>query len=261
MYYILYNMNNIQLSSALQSMQKIHNQFNNKMSLSAEQLKAQKIQKLRNEMITAQNKMQNSPQEYEKAKKEYYMESKGSNYYSNMERKKYENEARGHVNNWNKDLVGKIYDSVTNSINFYNTQSYYKNNVDDVYKNYDSELSNIKRKIYDTEQTKNVNERMGQFYNNNTEFVSWWNYYLKMFYYFLIAFSVFIFIYKKQFRKIKFYIFFATILMFPYLLNKYYGFIMRTFRHFKLDNVYFIFVVTMMSAISFLTFISKFPFN
>lgn len=254
-------MNNIQLSSALQSMQKIHSQLNNKMSLNPEQLKAQKIQKLKDNMITAQNRMQNSPQEYEKAKKDYYTESKGSNYYSNIERKKYENEARTHVNNWNKDLVNNIFDSVTNSINFYNSQSYYKDNVNDVYKNYDSELSNIKRKIYDTEQIKNVNERMGQFYYNNTEFVSWWNYYLKVFYYFLIACSVFIFIYKKQFRKIKFYIFFATILMFPYLLNKYYGFIMRTFRHFKLDNVYFIFVITMVSVISLLTFISKVPFN
>ena len=254
-------MNNIQLSSALQTMQKLNNQLDTKMSLSSEQLKEQKVQNLKDEMIKAQNRMQNSPQEYEKAKKDYYTELKGSNYYSNMERKKYENEARTHVSNWNKDLVDKIYDSITNSINFYNTQSYYKNNVDDVYKNYDSELSDIKKKIYDTEQVKNVNERMGQFYNNNTEFVSWWNYYLKVFYYFLIASSIFIFIYKKQFRKIKFYLFFVVILMFPYLLNKYYNFIMRTFRHFKLDNVYFIFAITMMSAISFLTFISKFPFN
>ena len=210
-------------------------------------------------MIKAKNKCKN--RKISKAEKDYYIEAKGSNYYSNIQRKKFENEANNHVINWNNDLISKIMDNIENSILFYNSQNYYKENVDDVYKNYDNELSTIKKKIYDTEQVKNVNERMGQFYNNNTESVTWLNYYLKVIYYFLIASSIFIFVYKKQFRKIKFYLFYVTILLFPYFLNKYYNFIMRTFRHFKLDNVYFIFAITMMSTISFLTFISKFPFN
>ena len=56
------------------------------------------------------------------------------------------------------------------------------------------------------------------------------------------------------------YVFFVTILIFPYLLNKYYTFVMGLFRHFKLDNFYFIFIVTVLSAIFVLNFTSKLPF-
>ena len=66
---------------------------------------------------------------------------------------------------------------------------------------------------------------------------------------------------KSQFRKIKMYVFFLTVLIMPYLLNKYYTFIMSTFKHFKLDNVYFIFILTIISLISLLNFVSKLPFN
>ena len=52
-----------QVNSALKSMQKIHNQLNNRGSLSPEILKKNKIEKLRNEMINAKNRMHNSPDE------------------------------------------------------------------------------------------------------------------------------------------------------------------------------------------------------
>ena len=57
------------------------------------------------------------------------------------------------------------------------------------------------------------------------------------------------------------YIFFATILIMPYMLDKYYAFVMGIFKHIKLDNIYFIFIVTMLSVIGILNFTSKLPFN
>ena len=60
-------MSSIELRNAFQSMQNIHNQLNNKMSLTPDQIKERNIQRLRDDMITAQNKVQNSPGELERA--------------------------------------------------------------------------------------------------------------------------------------------------------------------------------------------------
>ena len=108
--------------------------------------------------------------------------------------------------------------------------------------------------------SKNVNERLGQFYNNNTESVNWWNYYLKVIYYILISISILLFIFRQQYKKIKMYVFFVTILLLPYLFDRYYAFIMRTFRHFKLDNIYFIFTISVITIIFTLNYVSKLPF-
>ena len=81
-------MANYQLNDAMQSMQKIHNQLNNRMSLTPTQLKQQKIQELRDNYINAQNKVQHSPEELDQAERAYYLESQGSDYYSNMKKKK-----------------------------------------------------------------------------------------------------------------------------------------------------------------------------
>lgn len=249
-----------QLNMVMQSMQKMQEKLN-KDSFSPEQIKKNKIEKLRKEKINAKNRMLNSPNEYNIAERAYYIEAKGSDYYSTIQRDKYKEEANIQVKSWNKELLNNMFNSIKNSIKYYNSQKYYVDNVDEVYKSYDTDLSDLNQKIYDTEQTKNINERLGQFYYNNTETVDWWTYYLKIVYYCLIVTSLFIFIFKKQFREIKMYVFFVTILFMPYILDKYYAFIMRTFRHFKLDNVYFIFITTMLFVISILNFTSKLPFR
>ena len=252
---------NYELSNALQSMQKIHNQLDKRLSLTPDQIKKRKIQKLRNEMINAKNKVKNSPDELNRAERSYYLESQGSLYYSNIQRDKFKKEAQKQVDSWNRELINNTLDNITNSIHYYNSQGNYSKNVDDVYKNYDSKLGNLKRKIYDTEQIKNVNQRLGEFYYNNTENVTGFTYYLKILYYVLFVISLLIFLFKNQFKKIKMYIFYLTILFMPYLLNKYYTFIMGTFKHCKLDNVYFIFIITIISVISILNFTSTLPFN
>ena len=104
-----------QMNSALKSLQKIHNQLNNRGSLSPEMLKKNKIEKLRNEMINAKNRMHNSPNEYNRAEKAYFLESKGSDYYSTIQRDKYKKEANTQVNSWNKELLNSMFDSISNA--------------------------------------------------------------------------------------------------------------------------------------------------
>ena len=253
-------MSSLELRRTFASMQKISDNLNKRNSLSPEQIKENRIRQLKDNMITAKNKVENSPEELERAEKDYYLAARGSAYYSSMQRSKYEKEANQQVFNWNKEIINPSIDSITKSIYFYNSQENYVKNVDDVYKNYANKLNDVKQKISNTENKKNVNERLGQFYFENTELVSAFNYYLKIFYYILIVVSLFLFIYKQQYKKIKMYVFFVTILIFPYLLNKYYTFVMSLFRHFKLDNFYFIFLVTVLSAIFVLNFTSKLPF-
>ena len=253
-------MSNLELRRAFASMQNIHNKLNSRSSLTPEQIKENKIKELKDNMINAKNRVENSPGELEKAEKDYYLAAHGSTYYSTIKRNRYEKEAQRQVSAWNKELINPSMDSIENSIHFYNSQRNYAKNVEDVYNNYSNKLNEVKRKIYNTENEKNVNERMGQFYFDNTESVESFNYYLKILYYILIGISVFLFIFKKQYKNFKMYVFFVTILIFPYLLNKYYTFVMGLFRHFKLDNFYFIFLVTVLSAISVLNFTSKLPF-
>ena len=250
-----------QMGVALQSMQKLHARLNNRGGLTSHQIKQNKIDKLRTNMINAKNKMQNSPNEFDRAERAYLLEAKGSDYYSSIQRDKYKKEARIQVYSWNKEMINNMFTNITNSIKYYKSQQYYAGNVDKVYKSYNSDLDNLKKQIYDTDQANNINERLGQFYYNNTETVDWWTYILKVIYYVLIAISILTFIVKKQFRNAYIYVFLFTIILMPYALDKYYAFIMRTFKHIKLDNVYFIFIITMLSVIYILNYTSKLPFT
>ena len=113
---------NYELSNALQSMQKIHNQLDKRLSLTPDQIKKRKIQKLRNEMINAKNKVKNSPDELNRAERAYYLESQGSLYYSNIQRDKFKKEAQKQVDSWNRELINNTLDNITNSIHYYNSQ-------------------------------------------------------------------------------------------------------------------------------------------
>ena len=125
-------MSSIELRNAFQSMQNIHNQLNNRMSLTPDQIKQRNIQRLRDDMITAQNKVQNSPEELKRAQRAYYLEAKGSDYYSNFQRGKYKTEAQSHVNTWNKEMINNLFTNITNSIYYYNSQENYVKKKQDV---------------------------------------------------------------------------------------------------------------------------------
>lgn len=229
--------------------------------LTKEEIRQNKIRRLRNDMINAQNKVQNAPVEFENAQKQYYTESRGDAYYSNMQRSKFENEANRQVNLWNSQYINNLFDSISRAIPYYKSQMLYKNNVDEVYDTYNNKIKDLKKEIEKTEQVKNINHRLGEFYYNNTEIVDWWKYYLRIIYYILLVFSVVIFITKSQYKKIRMHLFFVTMFIFPFILEKYYNAIMRTFRHFKLDNIYFIFLLTIFTIIGILSFVSQFPFR
>ena len=59
---------------------------------------------------------------YNRAEKAYYLETKGSDYYSTIQRDKYKKEANTQVNSWNKELLNSMFDSIKNSIHYYESQ-------------------------------------------------------------------------------------------------------------------------------------------
>ena len=113
--------------------------------LTKEEIRQNKIRRLRNDMINAQNKVQNAPVELENAEKQYYTESRGDAYYSNMQRSKFENEANRQVNLWNSQYVNNLFDSITRAIPYYKSQMLYKNNVDEVYDTYNDKINDLKK--------------------------------------------------------------------------------------------------------------------
>ena len=57
----------------LRNNNKINTKLNNKLALTPEQVKENKIRKLREDMIHAKNRMVNSPDEYNRAQRAYYI--------------------------------------------------------------------------------------------------------------------------------------------------------------------------------------------
>ena len=87
----------------------------------------------------------------------------------------YKKEATKEVNDWNKTLINPLIDKMNNKVVYYTSQSYYENNVKDLYNYQEDMLRDLKQKVEDTTSKKYTNDRLAYSYDYNSGVVNSFN--------------------------------------------------------------------------------------
>ena len=223
--------------------------------------KQKKIDRLRTDFNNARNKLQNAPAEIEQTKKAYYTEWKGADYYNNEMESEYKKEAQKEVDDWNNTLINPLIDKMNNKVVYFTSQSYYQNNVKDLYNYQEDMLRDLKEKVENTTSKKYTNDRLAYYYDFNTGVVNTFNNGMFYIYWTFTAISILLFLYKKQFNNPSYYPFIVLILVTPFLLHKSYELVFSNLKHAKVNNLFFIYFVLIISLFFIFNFLSKLPFS
>lgn len=246
--------NNAQLSD-------FFNKMNKKITIcNAECQRKKRVEKLKTDYINAQNKVQNSKPELNNAEKHYITEKYGHAYYNNILENRAKKEAKGIIAEWNKHIQ-PIFSDLETKINFNDTQNTYQKNIGYVKTSYSKDLNKLKKNVNDTISEKQVNNRLGEYYSQSTDTINSLIYYFKILYWILVVISMILIIYKKKIMNPTYWPYIFFILSFPSLLNLSYVNIMKVFRHFYIDNIYFVSVIMLGLCLVIFSNISSIPFN
>jgi len=247
-------------------------------SLSAQQQDSLKVKKAKEQMDKWQSMINTSPGNFTIAESYYYsIKPNGQTEYNKIKQKRAEDEAKSKVEEW-KTEMSPILKDLTTKVAYYKSQFSYKTNVRSVYDSYNDKLTDLKNDIKKTTGEKNVDSRLATFYNYNTSIVNSVLYYIKILYWLFFIIMVVILIWKLQFRDVTMLAFPLLILLFPLffekgihfripLINKYftltsiYDRVFKSFKHVKVDNIYFIFFTLIIGIIFLFNYVSTYPFN
>ena len=179
-------------------------------------VKKEKIDRLRTQYNAARNRKANAP-EIEATRKAYFIEDKGSQYYTQYMENEYKKEAQKEVADWNNTLIKPLVSKMKDRANYYTSQSLYQNNVRDLYNYHEEQLDDLKEKVENTTLDKYTNDRLAYYYDYNSGVVNSFNNVMFYIYWILTVISIFIFLKKRQFRNAAYYPFIILILVTPFI--------------------------------------------
>ena len=244
----------------LSQLNNMINNMNNVNICDAECQKQKKITRLRDQYNNAKNRLNNAPAEIEATRKAYLMESKGSQYYTQYMESEYKKEAQKQVDDWNDGLIKPLIRQINDKLSYYRSQNYYQNNIKDYY-NYQNEmLSDLKQKVENTNAKKFTNDRLAYYYDYNSSVVNSFNNIMFYLYWILAGIAIFLFLYKKQYYDASYYPFIILITVVPFIMHKFYELVFSNIKHAKINNLFFIYFVVIISLFFIFNFLSNLPF-
>ena len=244
----------------LSQLNNMINNMNNVNICDAECQKQKKITRLRDQYNNAKNRLNNAPAEIEATRKAYLMESKGSQYYTQYMESEYKKEAQKQVDDWNDGLIKPLIKQMNDKLSYYRSQNYYQNNIKDYY-NYQNEmLSDLKQKVENTNAKKFTNDRLAYYYDYNSSVVNSFNNIMFYLYWILAGIAIFLFLYKKQYYDASYYPFIILITVVPFIMHKFYELVFSNIKHAKINNLFFIYFVVIISLFFIFNFLSNLPF-
>ena len=247
----------------LKQVDAIINNMNNMNICDADCLKKKKVDRLRTQFNNAQNTYNHGPNQIKELRKSYYLEdpTKGSQYYNNYIETEYKTKAQKEVDDWNKTLINPLVNGIKTKINYYKTQEYYSNNVNDLYDYHSTNIEDLKQKKEDTDAKKYTNDRLAYYYDYNSSVIDGFNNTMFYFYWILTAITIFLFLYKKQFHNASYYPFIILIIVAPFLTHKIYELAFSKIKHASVNNLFFIFSIVIVSLFFVFNFLSNLPFK
>ena len=155
--------------------------------------------------------------------------------------------------------LNKMKSIILAEVNALETNSNTKKNLQQAADFYKSNLYDIEKKVENIVQKEKLNKRISQFYNNDYDFKKTILYYLKIFYFIMVAIAIITIIYKKKHKEKKLYGFLFLLLIIPYfLISNIYRFILNNLGHLKVDVLYVIFLIIIGLVSYGLFFVSKY---
>ncbi len=246
--------------SQLNQLNNMINNMNNVNICDAECQKKKKIDRLRTQYNNAKNRLNNAPAEIEATRKAYFIEDKGTQYYTQYMETEYKKEAQKEVNDWNKTLINPLIKQIKDKLSYYRSQNYYQNNIRDYYNYKNDMLRDLKQKVENTNAKKYTNDRLAYYYDYNSSVVNSFNNVMFYLYWTLAAIAIFLFIYKKQYYDASYYPFIILIIVTPFLMHKFYELAFSNIKHAKINNLFFIYFIIIITLFFTFNFLSKLPF-
>ena len=79
-------------------------------------------------------------------------------------------------------------------------------------------------------------------------------------YWILAGIAIFLFLYKKQYYDASYYPFIILITVVPFIMHKFYELVFSNIKHAKINNLFFIYFVVIISLFFIFNFLSNLPF-
>jgi len=235
-------------------------------------------EEMKGEVFDKLNIMNNAKSDYNSALYKYCLETNDDKVYCDKRQEdRFKDDARKIITEeYENTAIPKI-KTIEERINFMKDQNKYKKRVSDVYSVYYNKYSDLKDKSEENINKKNVNDRMANYYNSKTEGLNPSLYYLKIIYWLLFICITVLFVYKKQYKNKKYWPMILSMILFPFVFEQgirfrvpflgveyhipsifEYAFI--KFKHFKIDNIYFISFTLIIGYLFLVNHISSLPF-
>ena len=199
--------------------------------------------KLYTNYVNAKNNMLRGKENLEKAEKDYYTGTGKSQYYSNLQERRATKSIKNYMNSIEKNFNKNI-NNIKNYIKYADSQNIMIENISDLKDMYKNKKKSLVKQAKKTTWKKNIDDRLSLFYNNKNQTLSYWSngilFYIYLILLLLILITIFL---KKQYKNIKMYPFIICLIVLPFLIHPVYLKILTTLEHFKLDNIYFMFIL------------------
>lgn len=216
---------------------------------------------LKSEWNAARNVKEQAPSREEKAEKNYYLGSDQSTVYNNIVEKRYRDEAKKKLEDWDNFFLPKV-DFINDVQLIFKSQRSYVDNLDDVEYNYKNKYHELKQKVNDTGQEKKIADRLSYYTDERNQYVVYAKNILKYIYYLLVVAIIAIFIYKKQYLTHKIIIaYIIAFLLLPYAFSFVLTYIQTNIEHVKLDKNYVFYAITVFLIFKLFPYFKKFPKN
>tara|TARA_Y100000022_G_C13222577_1_gene363170 strand:+ start:603 stop:1352 length:750 start_codon:yes stop_codon:yes gene_type:complete len=226
------------------------------------------------------NNMRNAESEYNAELYNHCLiQNSGNNIYCDEEQEeRFKDDARKIIKEKYENPVLPKIQTMEERILFIKDQNKYKNRVADVYSVYYNKYNDLKDKSQENNNKKNVNDRLAHYYNSKTSNLNSLLHGLRIIYWLSFVCVLILFVYKKQYKDKSYWPMVLSMLLFPFIFEHgirfkvpfmgnaeyhipsifQYAFI--KFKHFKLDNIYFISFTLIIGYLFLVNYISKMPF-
>ena len=179
-----------------------------------------KKQELYRKYVLAKKNYQTAPQEYEDAKKNYYVLNKGGVWFANF----LEKQSLATLNTtekYYKDKFNKQHDAINDIISAHNVHTKYKGHLNVMGKHYAIDAKQLQNEVDRFEKKKNINERLSYYYQEQIKYINYAIKFFQFLYWVLLASFIFFIIFlQRKFMNGRIMIIVILFVIFPFFMDR-----------------------------------------
>ena len=178
---------------------------------------------LRKKFVNAENNLNEAPDKFKQAEKDYIVFDKGETYYNNEQEKKYTDEATEFINKEETEFLQDL-EKAKNVVSEYDSLLYYENNLDELIENQNKEINKYEVSNLKIQNNRDKNYRMAYYYEQNVDknkrYIDMMR---KIYWVFLLLYIVIIMILQRRYNDIKknmiYWIGLLAFALFPFIVS------------------------------------------